>query len=168
LQVATVSRLTTFQTSRSWASEDSVVSEVPSTARAGLAAALERVGDRWALLLVEALLAGPRRYSDLQRDLPTIASNVLSERLRRLEQAGVLESQRYSARPPRVEYRLTPAGRGLATVIAALDRWGGQEGAPGPTHDRCGTPMEIRFYCPTCDELVVPGEVTAEDDVVFA
>ncbi|HVB14740.1 MAG TPA: helix-turn-helix domain-containing protein [Candidatus Dormibacteraeota bacterium] len=144
------------------------MSELPSTARAGLATALDRVGDRWALLLVESLLGGPRRYSDLKRDLPTIASNVLSERLRRLELAGVVESQRYSARPPRAEYRLTAAGRGLAAVIDALDRWGGRDGAPGPIHPRCGTPMEPRFYCPTCDELVVPGEVTTDDEVVFA
>jgi hypothetical protein len=80
----------------------------------------------------------------------------------------VVESQRYSARPPRVEYGLTPQGRGLAAVIEALDRWGGQDGAPGPTHQRCGTPMELRLYCPTCDQLVVPGEVTSDDDVVFA
>jgi DNA-binding HxlR family transcriptional regulator len=160
--------MTSPQTPASRESEDSVVSEVPSTARAGLATAVDRVGDRWALLLVEALLGGPRRYSDLKRDLPAIASNVLSERLRRLELAGVVESQRYSARPPRVEYGLTPQGRGLAAVIEALDRWGGQDGAPGPTHQRCGTPMELRFYCPTCDQLVVPGEVTSDDDVVFA
>ncbi|MGB9483366.1 MAG: helix-turn-helix domain-containing protein [Candidatus Dormiibacterota bacterium] len=160
--------MTNSQTKQSRASEDSDVSELPSTARTGLAIALERVGDRWALLLVEALLDGPRRFSDLQRDLPAIASNVLTERLRRLELAGVLETQRYSSRPPRVEYGLTSAGRGLAAVIDALDRWGGLEGAPGPAHHRCGTPMELRFYCPTCDELVVPGETTSDDDLVFA
>jgi len=144
------------------------VTDVPLTARAGLAAALDRVGDRWALLLVGALLGGPRRFSDLQRDLPAIASNVLTERLRRLELAGVVESQRYLARPPRMEYGLTVAGRGLATVIEALDRWGGREGAPGPIHHRCGTAMEPRFYCPTCDQLVIPGESSSEDDLVFA
>jgi len=144
------------------------VSQLPATGRPALAAALDRVGDRWALLLVEALLAGPRRYSDLQQDLPTIASNVLSERLRRLELAGVVTTQRYSAKPPRVEYGLTAAGRGLAAVIEALSRWGGEEGNSGPVHDRCGTAMELRHYCPTCDELVVPGEPTLDDDLVFA
>jgi DNA-binding HxlR family transcriptional regulator len=143
------------------------VSEAPSTARPGLAAALDRVGDRWALLLVEVLLEGPRRYSDLKRELPTIASNVLSERLRRLESSGVVESQHYSTRPPRVEYRLTATGRGLAAVVDALDRWGGSGEAPGPAHRRCGTPMELRWYCPTCEELVLPGEADS-DDVVFA
>jgi len=144
------------------------VAEVPAPERTGLAAALDQVGDRWALLLVQELLRGPRRFSDLQRSLPEIASNVLSERLRRLELTGVLESQRYSARPPRVDYRLTSAGRGLAAVIEALDRWGGPGGSAAPAHPRCGTALELRYYCPTCDELVVPGEVTSDDDVVFA
>lgn len=144
------------------------MTQLPATGRPGLAAALDRVGDRWALLLVEALLAGPRRYSDLQQDLPSIASNVLSERLRRLELAGVVETQRYSARPPRVEYSLTSPGRGLVAVIEALARWGAEEGEPGAVHDRCGTAMDVRFYCPTCDELVVPGERTGDDDLVFA
>lgn len=148
--------------------EDLVMTEVPSTARLGLAAALDRVGDRWALLLVEVLLAGPRRYSDLKRELPAIASNVLSERLRRLESSGVVESRRYSSKPPRVEYRLTAAGRGLAAVVEALDRWGGSGDAPGPSHRRCGTPMELRWYCPTCEELVLPGEADADDDLVYA
>jgi len=144
------------------------MTEVPSTARPGLAAALDRVGDRWALLLVEVLLEGPRRYSDLKRELPAIASNVLSERLRRLESSGVVESQRYSSKPPRAEYRLTAAGRGLAAVVEALDRWGGSGDAPGPAHRRCGTRMELRWYCPTCEELVLPGEAEADDDLVFA
>ncbi|HEY6538156.1 MAG TPA: helix-turn-helix domain-containing protein [Candidatus Dormibacteraeota bacterium] len=145
------------------------MTETPRPSREGLASALDRVGDRWALLLVEALLAGPRRYSDLQRDVPTIASNVLSERLRRLEAGGVVLSRSYSSRPPRVEYLLTPLGRGLAAAVEALDRWGGGEEGPGALHQRCGTAMELRFYCPTCDELVVPGERTDDDgEVVFA
>ncbi|MFZ0168307.1 MAG: helix-turn-helix domain-containing protein [Candidatus Dormiibacterota bacterium] len=144
------------------------MTEVPSTARPGLAAALDRVGDRWALLLVEVLLEGPRRYSDLKRELPTIASNVLSERLRRLESSGVVASRRYSTKPPRLEYQLTAAGRGLAAVVDALDRWGGSGDAPGPAHRRCGTPMELRWYCPTCEELVLPGEADTDDELVFA
>lgn len=144
------------------------MTEVPTTTRPGLAAALDRVGDRWALLLVEVLLEGPRRYSDLKRELPAIASNVLSERLRRLESTGVVETQRYSTKPPRLEYRLTAAGRGLAAVVDALDRWGGSGEAPGPAHRRCGTPMELRWYCPTCEELVLPGEADTDDDLVFA
>ena len=66
-----------------------------------VASALDAVGDRWTLLLVEALLAGPRRFGDLQDELPGIASNVLAERLRRLESEGVVLAQPYCERPPR-------------------------------------------------------------------
>ena len=148
--------------------ENREVGETPGVERPGLQLGLERVGDRWALLVVGALLQGPNRYSELKRQLPTIASNVLSGRLRRLEAAGVVQSQRYSDRPPRLEYRLTPSGRALARVIDELDRWGRADGDEGPAHRRCGTPMEVRWYCPTCAELVIPGEVAQDDDVVFA
>ncbi|MGH7611704.1 MAG: winged helix-turn-helix transcriptional regulator [Candidatus Dormibacteria bacterium] len=136
-------------------------------ARPGLEEALERVGDRWALLLVDALMTGPQRYSDLRRALPTIASNVLSERLRRLEQSGVVQAREYSRRPPRLEYRLSERGQSLAAVVEALQRWGGgREG--GPPHGRCGTPMEVRWYCPTCAEVAQPEQGGADDELVFA
>jgi DNA-binding HxlR family transcriptional regulator len=168
LQAATISKKSQERVLELLDREDLEVTETPGGRRPGLQLGLERVGDRWALLVVEALLQGPNRYSELKRQLPTIASNVLSGRLRRLEAAGVLQSQRYSDRPPRMEYRLTPSGRALAGVIEELDRWGRADGAEGPAHRRCGTPMELRWYCPTCDELVIPGEAAQDDDVVFA
>src|SRR5574337_1825203 len=76
-----------------------------------LAAALERVGDRWSLLLVEALLSGPLRFTELRSSVSGIAPNILSERLRRLEADGLLHSDPYSRRPLRLEYALTADGR---------------------------------------------------------
>src|SRR4051795_1314478 len=78
-------------------------------AESALAAALDSVGDRWTLLLVEALLDGPRRFGDLQEALHGIAPNVLSQRLRRLEGEGLLIADAYSERPPRYVYELTAA-----------------------------------------------------------
>jgi len=72
-----------------------------------LAEALARVGDRWTLLVVEALLAGPRRFNDLLSQIPGIAANILSERLRRLEREALLVARPYSERPPRAAYQLT-------------------------------------------------------------
>lgn len=117
---------------------------------ASLDLALERVGDRWSLLVVEALLAGSGRWSDLVERVPAIAPNILADRLRRLEGAGVLRSSPYTLRPLRLVYELTPAGRDLAGPIRLLADWGG--GSEGGTlrHQSCGTPMEVRWYCPTC------------------
>ena len=126
-----------------------------------LAAALERVGDRWSLLVVDALLAGPRRYGELQADVEGIATNVLSQRLKQLERAGVVVSRPYSSRPPRYAYELTAAGHELAGALRLLSQWGadriGADAGGGPTHGTCGTSLEARWYCPTCDRVVERG-----------
>lgn len=86
----------------------------------GAARALERVGDRWALLIVRDLLVGPRRYGDLKAGLPRIPTNILSDRLKELQEAGVIR------RVPSVRggYELTDLGRALEPVVTALERWG--------------------------------------------
>src|SRR6266545_327496 len=82
--------------------------------------AVVRVGDRWTLLVVEALLAGPRRFNELIEELPGIASNVLSQRLKALEGWGLVVGQPYSERPPRLAYQLSGAGRELAGALRLL------------------------------------------------
>jgi DNA-binding HxlR family transcriptional regulator len=95
----------------------------------GVVSALELVGERWALLIVRDLLVGPRRYSDLKQGLPRIPTNILSTRLKELQQGGVVR------RVPLAHglvYDLTEYGRGLEDVILALGRWGFQRmGEPG-------------------------------------
>ena len=121
-----------------------------------LAAALESVGDRWTLLLVEALLDGPRRFGDLQEQLPRIAPNVLTQRLRRLESEGLVLAQPYSERPQRFVYELTASGQELAGALRLLADWGARhrESSEPPRHDACGTPVEARWWCPTCEQPV--------------
>jgi DNA-binding HxlR family transcriptional regulator len=116
-----------------------------------LAAALERVGDRWSLLVVEALLDGSRRFGELQDLLPAIAPNILTDRLRRLEREGVLVARPYQQRPPRMEYELTSAGHDLAGALRLLADWGARRAEGEPLrHELCGTPLDARWYCPTC------------------
>src|SRR5918992_2781684 len=88
----------------------------PVAATSPLAAALERVGDRWSLLLIEALLDGPRRFGELSESVAGIAPNILSERLKRLEGERIVRSIPYSERPPRFSYALTDDGQELAGV----------------------------------------------------
>jgi DNA-binding HxlR family transcriptional regulator len=99
-----------------------------------LARALERVGDRWTLLVVRDLLGGPRRFTDLMELLGGITPKTLSQRLRELEAAGIVDVDRQPGRRE-VWYRLTPAGEELAPAVQALFHWGlrnaGRPPAPG-------------------------------------
>jgi DNA-binding HxlR family transcriptional regulator len=137
--------------------------EPQDTDRSALADALATVGDRWTLLLIAALLDGPRRFGELQDDVGGIAPNVLTQRLRQLERNALVVAHRYSERPPRFVYELTVAGRELAGVLRLLAGWGARnaEGAAAPRHGVCGTPMEARWWCPTCERAV--GEEEGED-----
>jgi DNA-binding HxlR family transcriptional regulator len=125
-----------------------------------LAHAAERIGDRWTLLVVAALLVGPRRFGELADDVPGIATNVLARRLKNLERAGLVVARPYSRRPPRVEYHLTAPGQDLADALRLLASWGARNsGGEDPRrHETCGTQMEVRWHCPTCERDVTEGE----------
>jgi DNA-binding HxlR family transcriptional regulator len=134
---------------------------------AALDEALRRVGDRWSLLVINALLGEARRFNELIESIPGLAPNVLSSRLKRLEHDGVLVASPYSERPPRFSYALTASGRELAGALRLLADWGAAQvpGAEPLTHAACGTPVEARWYCPTCGRAVEPDEAT---DLRFA
>src|SRR6516225_10062018 len=90
----------------------------------GFARAVEVVGERWAFLIVRDLLIGPRRFTDLHRGLPGIPTNVLTARLKELEEAGVVR-RRVLPRPEgSVVYELTEYGRELEPTVVELGRWG--------------------------------------------
>ncbi len=127
---------------------------------AALADALAAVGDRWTLLLVAALLDGPRRFGELQDDVGGIAPNVLTQRLRALERNALVIARPYSERPPRFVYELSAAGRELAGALRLLAGWGARnaDGSGAPRHSVCGTQMEARWWCPTCERPVSDDE----------
>lgn len=137
--------------------------------RTPLAEAMARVGDRWTLLIVDALLAGPRRFNDLVQDVDGIAPNILSARLRQLERDAIVFTRPYSRRPLRFTYELTASGRELAGALRLLAHWGsahseGADEVEAPRHSACGTPMETRWYCPTCARTV---DESAPDEVRY-
>jgi DNA-binding HxlR family transcriptional regulator len=133
-----------------------------------LAAALASVGDRWTLLIVAALLDGPRRFGDLQRELPGIAPNILTQRLRNLERQGLVVAEPYSERPPRYVYELGAGARDLAGALRLLADWGARHSGEvdPPRHSACGTPLEAVWYCPTCEQPVE--DEGAGEDVHYA
>ena len=100
----------------------------------GIPRALDRVGERWALLIVRELVLGPKRFTDLKTGLPNASPNVLSQRLRELEEDGVVRRRKLPPPAAARVYELTEWGLELEPVLSALGRWGAR--APlGPPED---------------------------------
>ena len=95
-----------------------------------IACSLDVIGDRWTLVIVRDLFRGKHRFSEFLDSGEGIKTNILAERLKRLERAGLVERTAYQEHPPRYEYHLTGAGRALAPVVKAIYAWG-EAHAPG-------------------------------------
>ena len=127
-----------------------------------MAKTLEVVGDRWTLLVVRDLLrSSTLRFQDLLGSLPGIAPNILSARLKLMEEHGLIRRRLYSDHPPRAEYTLTDRGRELGMVVGALAAWGGRHvhRESQLVHTGCGHPVSVGYYCPECKEGVRGAEV---------
>ena len=98
--------------------------------RCGVARALDVVGERWALLVVRDLLLGPKRFTDLRAGLPHVSPDVLSQRLRELEEAGIVRRAKLPPPTSARVYELTERGRALQPIVVELGRWGSQEPVP--------------------------------------
>ena len=116
---------------------------------------MEIFGDRWTLLVIRDLFQRLHRFQELEASLG-LSRHVLSERLQRLVDEGIVEKRRYQERPERFEYHLTPKGVGLWKVLAQLTLWGDEH---YPTeagrhrdirHAGCGGSMDDRFHCTRC------------------
>jgi DNA-binding HxlR family transcriptional regulator len=88
--------------------------------------AVDLLGKRWSPLIVQLLLKRPHRYSELVTELEVVTEGMLSQRLKELEQAGVVERRVIDDQPVRVEYALTDKGKALSRVIGGLERWADQ------------------------------------------
>ena len=132
-----------------------------------IARTLDVVGEWWTLLILRDALRGTRRFDDFQTSLG-LARSVLTARLRKLTDEGILERQQYSEHPPRYEYRLTDKGRALFPVIAALMQWGDtwEQGPAGPptvlVHDTCGQVTQPILTGPHCRGEVGTGNTHSE------
>ncbi len=130
-----------------------------------IARTLDVVGERWSLLILRDAFYGVRRFEELQRSLG-IARNVLSDRLGKLVEQGVLRKELYEDRPPRHEYRLTEKGRDLFPVLLAMAAWGDRWESDGQpvqlTHEACGQVTHPVPACEHCGERLTPWNVTGE------
>jgi DNA-binding HxlR family transcriptional regulator len=130
-----------------------------------VAKCLDVVGEWWSLLIVRDAFLGVRRFDDFQFRLG-ISRNILTQRLSRLVDNGVLRRVQYSEHPPRFEYRLTVKGRDLWLVINAMRQWGDRWAAPrGPQlelrHEGCGQVINAVSVCSHCGEELDALEVSA-------
>jgi DNA-binding HxlR family transcriptional regulator len=131
--------------------------------RCGVARALDLVGERWALLVVRELLLGPKRFTDLRAGLPHVSPDVLAQRLRELEEAGVL--RRGTLPPPAGSriYELTERGRALEPVVLALGRWGSAAplppGEPQMSEDALVIALKTTFDPAAADGLAARYEL---------
>ena len=131
-----------------------------------IARTLEVIGDRWTLLVIRDAFNGVRRFEDFQHDLG-VARNVLSDRLNRLVDAGILRREAYQERPVRHEYRLTEMGLGLWPILITTLKWGDAHLAPdGPPvlvrHKECGGDIDQRLHCSRCGAELGPRDVYLE------
>ncbi|GAA2409677.1 helix-turn-helix domain-containing protein [Streptomyces glaucosporus] len=129
-----------------------------------LARTLEVIGERWTLLIIRSALLGNKRFDEFLESLE-IARNVLTKRLTRLVEHGVMERVPYQDRPVRYEYRLTPSGRDLTRAVVALMQWGDRNlpleiGPPRRAdHIGCDGAVQVEMRCTGCGREVHDEEV---------
>jgi DNA-binding HxlR family transcriptional regulator len=92
--------------------------------KCAVASTLDIVGDKWSLLVIRDLFAGKSTYGELLAAAERVPTNILADRLRRLEDAGIIEKKAYQERPVRFAYSLTPKGRDMGEILIAIVRWG--------------------------------------------
>ena len=133
---------------------------------ASLDGAVREIGDRWSLRLIGALLDGDRTFSELSEEVDGIAPNILTARLKALQRDALVAARPYQRRPVRMRYSLTASGRRLADAVAMLAQWGAarQGRTAGPRHEACGSALELRPWCPTCEVAV---ELTQQSELIW-
>jgi DNA-binding HxlR family transcriptional regulator len=131
-----------------------------------IARSVDLLGDWWTPLVLREAFLGARRFDDMQRSLG-IGRNVLTQRLKRLVDAGLLDRMRYQERPDRYEYVLTDKGKDFYPVLAAMAAWGDRwlSGEQGPPvvfqHKVCGHDMTAKVVCSECGEPIKVRDVRA-------
>lgn len=141
-----------------------VMADLPPGVRpCPIADALEILGERWSLLTVREMGYGVHRFSKIVA-FTGAPRDILADRLRKLESAGIVERRQYSEHPPRFEYHLTTAGRELLPVMLALRQWGekwaSRAAKPMTFEHNCGHKLDTVMKCEHCDQVVEAADLT--------
>src|SRR5690349_9322640 len=129
-----------------------------------LAAALDVLGERWSLLALREIGYGVHRFARIA-GYTGASRDILADRLRKLEAAGVIERRQYSEHPPRYEYHFTEAGRELLPITLALSVWGDKWAVDSPFLTRrhtCGEPLQVNLVCHHCGQPVTHDTIHTE------
>lgn len=129
-----------------------------------LAAAMDIIGERWSLLVLREIGYGVHRFARIA-GYTGVSRDILADRLRKLEVAGVIERRQYSEHPPRYEYHFTEAGEELFPVTLALSQWGDKWAVDEPALTRrhsCGQPVQVDLHCCHCGEPVTRDTIHVE------
>jgi DNA-binding HxlR family transcriptional regulator len=141
------------------------MAELPLEVRpCSLAAALDVLGERWSLLALREIGYGVHRFARIA-GYTGASRDILADRLRKLEAAGVIERRQYSEHPPRHEYHFTEAGRELSPAMLALSQWGDKWAVDTPALTRrhtCGQPLQVDLLCHHCGQPVNHDTIHAE------
>lgn len=121
-----------------------------------IAQTLNLLGDRWTFLIIHELLIGETNFNDIKGKLPGLSANILSTRLKELEENGIVKSELFTAHPPRYRYTLTESGRALDHVFNAMILWGYDhlQTCYKEIVDENGDPIEIGYYSKRTGERV--------------
>jgi DNA-binding HxlR family transcriptional regulator len=125
--------------------------------KCNLAQTLNIVEDKWTLLVLHRISNGRNTYKELQEVLSPIPTNILSKRLKTLEENGLIKAELYSEHPPRYAYLLTEKGRDFRHVFNSIIIWSNKyldSCNRNVKHEKCETDVEIKYYCKSCDEVV--------------
>ncbi|MDX6353833.1 MAG: hypothetical protein QOF98_736 [Streptomyces sp.] len=140
-----------------------VMADMPVAVRpCSMAAALEILGERWSLLALREMAYGVHRFAKIA-GYTGASRDILADRLRKLEDAGVVERRQYSEHPPRHEYHLTQAGRELFPVMLSLLRWGDTWAVDSPAlafRHTCGERLAVDLRCRHCGDPVTRESLT--------
>lgn len=131
-----------------------------------IAQTLNIIGDKWTLLIVHEIMLGDKSYNELLNKLKGIASNLLSTRLKSLEEDGIIKGELYQAHPPRYKYTLTEKGRDLQDVFNSIILWGSRhlnKCYKKLVAKKSGHKVEIKYYLPETKELLNREEVVARE-----
>ncbi|MDJ0346188.1 helix-turn-helix domain-containing protein [Streptomyces sp. H10-C2] len=143
----------------------SVMADQPVAVRpCPIAASMDVLGERWSLLAIREMGYGVHRFSKIA-GFTGASRDILADRLRKLETAGIVERRQYSEHPPRYEYHLTEAGLELFPVMLSLFRWGdkwaGEPSALTLRHD-CGHSLDAHYVCDHCGQPVTRASLEPE------